>query len=83
MLMYNRKLTYNTEDEIVFLRGLLTGQASHYITSCRNGWTGRGARPDVFRRYADLILNDRRAWDSTVDVPVVKAAVREMLAGLK
>ena len=72
---------YTTADEIAFLQGMLTGKA-HFFgnNTVTHGWRGKGANPEGFRRYAQIVLDDMRAYPATVDVPRVKAWIREKLA---
>jgi hypothetical protein len=69
---------YNTADEIAFLTGLLTGKATNRQFRCTNGWAGRGANPEAFIRYARLVMSGTRAYDPTVDLAEVRAAIARM-----
>ena len=71
---------YTTSDEIAFLQGMLTGKAHALGADVSHGWRGRGANPDGFRRYAQMVLDDMREYPPTVDVPRVKAWIRAALA---
>ena len=74
---------FTTTDEISFLTGMLTGVAHTWGSrTTQHGWTGRGANPEGFRRYAQMVLDDMRAYPPTVDVERVKAWIREKLADM-
>ena len=74
---------YTTADEIAFLTGMLTGKAQRWgSVKAVNGWRGHGPSMDGFRRYTQLVLDDMRAYPETVDVPRVKAWIREKLGDL-
>ena len=73
---------YTTADEIAFLTGMLTGKAHTFGGDITHGWCGRGPNPDGFRRYAQMVLDDMRAYPPTVDVERVKKWIRAALADL-
>ena len=74
---------YTTADEIAFLSGMLTGKAQSWgSVKAVNGWRGHGPSMDGFRRYAQLVLDDMRAYPETVDVERVKKWIRAALADL-
>ena len=73
---------YTTADEIAFLTGMLTGKAHTFGGDITHGWRGRGPNPDGFRRYAQMVLDDMRAYPPTVDVERVKKWIRAALADL-
>lgn len=75
---------YSTNDEITFLRGLLTGSAkSSKGVCCTNGWAGHGANPEAFVKYAGLILAGMRAYGNTVDVVRVRAEILKLMPSLR
>jgi hypothetical protein len=74
---------YTTADEIAFLQGMLTGKAHVFgNNTVTHGWRGKGANPEGFRRYAQMVLDDMRAYPDTVDVPRVKAWIHTGLADM-
>lgn len=75
--------TYTTNDEITFIRGLLTGSASSSNgVSCTNGWSGHGANPEGFIRYARLVLTGMRAYGGNVDGARVRAEILKLMPSM-
>jgi|ERR1035441_9815649 hypothetical protein len=74
---------YTTSDEINFLTGMLTGKAHVFgNNTITHGWSGRGANPEGFRRYAETVLSGMRTYPPTVNAERIKAWIRAALADM-